>query len=177
MFSWDIGRISHGFKNEFKPTLSLFFFPSITLKLSHLTFTSKDSSMVEESPDTFQLYRDREIPSETTATRRELPTIHTYRVIMLPAGLEPTRQRCVASRGTNLATDLAIPTFCELFKNELSVFQSLAFYLSVLLYNRFFFFFVFFSVFFFFCLFFIALPDIYTCVCLPVIAWSRHLIR
>ena len=61
--------------------------------------------MVEESPGSFQLYRDWEIPCETTATGRELPTIHTYRVIVSPAGLEPTRQRCVASREANLATD------------------------------------------------------------------------
>ena len=61
--------------------------------------------MVEESPGSFQLYRDWEIPCETTATWRELPTIHTYRVIVSPAGLEPTRQRCVASREANLATD------------------------------------------------------------------------
>ena len=67
--------------------------------------------MVEESPGSFQLYRDWEIPYETTATGRELPTIHTYRVIVSPAGLEPTWQRCVASRETNLATDWAIPVY------------------------------------------------------------------
>ena len=61
--------------------------------------------MVEESPGSFQLYRDWEITGETTDTGRKLPTIHTYRVIVSPAGLEPKRQRCVASRETNLATD------------------------------------------------------------------------
>ena len=40
--------------------------------------------MVEESLGSFQLCRDWEIPSETIATGRELPTIHTYRVIMSP---------------------------------------------------------------------------------------------
>ena len=45
--------------------------------------------MVEETPGSFQLYRDWEIPSETTATWKELPTSHTYRVIVSPAGLEP----------------------------------------------------------------------------------------
>ena len=61
--------------------------------------------MVEENPGTFQLYRDWEILCETTATGRELPTIHTYRLIVSRAGLEPTRQRCVAGREINLATD------------------------------------------------------------------------
>ena len=61
--------------------------------------------MVEESPGSFQLYRDWEIPCETTATGRELPTIHTCRVIESLAGLEPTRQKCLASRETNLTTD------------------------------------------------------------------------
>ena len=65
--------------------------------------------MVEESPGSFQLYRDWEIPSETTATGRELPTIHIYHVIVSPAGLAPTRQRCVASRKTNLCYRLSYP--------------------------------------------------------------------
>ena len=65
--------------------------------------------MVEDSLGSFQLYRDWEIPCETTTTGRELPTIHTYPVIVSPAGLEPTRQRCVASCETNLTTDWAIP--------------------------------------------------------------------
>ena len=65
--------------------------------------------MAEESPDSFQLYRDCQIPCETTATGRELPTIHTYLVIMSPAGLELTWQRCVASYETNFAIDWAIP--------------------------------------------------------------------
>ena len=64
---------------------------------------------MEEISDSFQLYRDWEIPRETTVTGKELPTIHTYRVIVSPAGQEPTRQRCVASCETNLATDWAIP--------------------------------------------------------------------
>ena len=83
-----------------------FFFLPITPKQSYLTIISEDSSMVEESLGSFQLYRDWEIPCETTATGRELPIIHTYRVIVSPAGLEPTRQRCVASRETNLTLRL-----------------------------------------------------------------------
>ena len=61
--------------------------------------------MVEESPGSFQFCKDWEIRCETTATGREVPTFHTYCVIMSPAGLEPTRQRCEGSRETNLATD------------------------------------------------------------------------
>ena len=45
-----------------------FFFLPITLNQSYLTFISRDSSMVEESPGSFQLYRDLETPCETTAT-------------------------------------------------------------------------------------------------------------
>ena len=36
---------------------------SATLNQSHLTITSEDSSMMEESAGSFQSYRDREIPS------------------------------------------------------------------------------------------------------------------
>ena len=43
----------------------------------YLTITSEDSLMAEESLGSFQLYRDWEIPCETTSTGRELPTIHT----------------------------------------------------------------------------------------------------
>ena len=103
-----VGYESHGRAEKTEPDFSCnsFFFSFFyqTLNQSYLTIISEDSSMVEESPGSFQLYRDWEIPCETTATGRELPTIHTYRVVS-PAGLEPTRQRCVASRETNLATD------------------------------------------------------------------------
>ena len=54
-----------------------------------LLIISEDSTMVKESLGSFQLYRDYEIPCETTATRRELLTIHTYRVIVFPAGHIP----------------------------------------------------------------------------------------
>ena len=59
-----------------------------------------------EEPEWFPVVqRQGNILCETTAAGKDLPAIHIYRVLMSPAELEPTRQRCAASRETNFATD------------------------------------------------------------------------
>ena len=55
----------------------VFFLPSCTLRHSHLTITSEDSSVVKENPGNFQLHRDWEIPSVKLPHRGRKATNHS----------------------------------------------------------------------------------------------------